>query len=437
MDFVLLIVMTAILRIRPTDFVPGLEDAHLYEIAILSCLLVGFHKLAAELSATFAGQRPITTFVFLIFLMMILSDFANGAIDLGIESAIAFFKVILFYLLLVGIVDTPARLRRLVACLVIIDLVPTSLATLHYYGYINIPKFTALESGDSTVIDPITGDYATIRRLVATGMFGDPNDFCQILNTGLMFCVSGLLEKGAGLARGIWLAPIALLGLAVKLTGSRGGLLGTLGGLAVLFWSRYGRRKAILLATVALPVILFVLKGRMGQISATEGTGQARVQIWAEGFMALTHSSIVLGIGANRFVDVTTRATHNGFLCAFVELGVVGGAFFFGAFYYAITALCRLGSPRFVIVDPEVRRLRPYILAALVSFAINELSLTHPFTEVTYMMLGLAMVCIRLADPRFTEEGFRWNSKLLIEVMSAAAFFLIALYLFTQFSLRY
>ena len=39
-DFFLFILVTAILFIRPTDFVPGLEAVPLYYLAILPCLIV-------------------------------------------------------------------------------------------------------------------------------------------------------------------------------------------------------------------------------------------------------------------------------------------------------------------------------------------------------------------------------------------------------------
>jgi hypothetical protein len=267
-------------------------------------------------------------------------------------------------------------------------------------------------------------------------MFADPNDFCEILNAGLMFCLSGLLEKAAGLVRGILLAPIALFGWALKLTGSRGGVLGTLAGLAVLFWTRFGRRKAILAAVIALPLLLTLAKGRFSQFSTSEGTGRSRVEMWDAGFMALRHSAI-LGIGADRHVKVLGRATHNSFVCAFTELGIVGGSFYFGAFYYAITTLWRLGSTGFTIQDPVVRRLRPYILAALVGYAVSEMSLTHPYTVVTYMMLGLATVCIRLADPHLTLEGSRSTGKMVMQSLKVSAIFLVLLYAYVRVTLGY
>ena len=49
--------------------------------------------------------------------------------------------------------------------------------------------------------------------------------------------------------------------------------------------------------------------------------------------------------------------------------------------------------------DPRLCQLQPFLLASLASFATSEMSLTNPFSLVTYVMFGLATVFIRLADP--------------------------------------
>ncbi len=109
--------------------------------------------------------------------------------------------------------------------------------------------------------------------------------------------------------------------------------------------------------------------------------------------------SPIFGIGTGQFQVYVNKAAHNAFVNAYTELGFVGGTFFFGTFYYALRSLVWLGLPHVEIRDPEIRRVRPYILAALVSYAVSEMSLTHPYWVQTYNMLGLASICVLLADP--------------------------------------
>jgi hypothetical protein len=435
-DFALFILVTAILRIRPTDIIPGLEEVHLYEITILSCLVVSLDKMASELTAIFAGRRPITSFMLGMLVVIPISDLVNGDMELAVDQTIAFIKIILYYLLAVGIVNSPRRLKWLVIWLVLIDLVPTCLSLLDYHGFIYIKGFDHAQYIGKEY-DPVSGGMVEARRLAASGLFGDPNDFAQILNTGVMFCLGFLMEKGAGLARVTWLAPLAASCFALWKTGSRGGLLGTFGGLAILFWNRFGLRKMIIFGLVLSPMFLYFVSGRMAQLSASQGTGLSRVEIWHGGFVALRHSPVLIGVGANRYVETVGRATHNGFLCAFVELGFIGGACFLGTFYYALSSLWRLQSSSFTIQDPVVRRLCPYVFAATVSFVINEMSLTHPLIIVTYMMLALANACVRLADPQFTRKGALFSGKLVLDVMKVSAIFVIGLFIFTKYTLHW
>ena len=89
---------------------------------------------------------------------------------------------------------------------------------------------------------------------------------------------------------------------------------------------------------------------------------------------------------------------HNSFMHAYTELGFVGGTFFFGAYYYVLTSLAQLGSTPPMIRDPEVRYVRPYIMAAVVSVAVSQMSLSQCYAVATYAMLGVGAVCVRLAD---------------------------------------
>src|SRR5207249_7949505 len=86
-----------------------------------------------------------------------------------------------------------------------------------------------------------------------------------------------------GVLRLAWIGPFMLFGYGLLLTQSRGGFLGLLAGLAVLFHARYGWKKSLRLGLVCLPILFVLYAGRMTTISTGEATGQQRIQIWSEG----------------------------------------------------------------------------------------------------------------------------------------------------------
>jgi O-Antigen ligase len=434
--FLLFILVSGVLFIRPTDFIPLLEAVRLYAILIVGCILLYWNRLITQVSVPSLRERPVAVCMFGMLLISVLSNLARMDIDAAFGFGVEFAKVIVYFLLLVGVVDSPGRLQRFLACIVAIDLIPIILALLHYHGMIDIPAFHALNDTDSSRFDPETGEATVIRRLKGSGAFGDPNDVCEILNPAMLFSLYGLMNPRRGWVRFLWLAPMVVFGHALSLTFSRGGFIGFLVGLMVLFWARYGRRKSILLAGVIFPVIFVLFGGRQTSISTGEGTGQSRIQIWVEGF-DLMRPSPIFGIGTDQFVENVGHVAHNSFIHAYTELGFFGGTFYLGGFYYALRMLGRLGSPHVTIRDPEIRRVRPFILAAVVSYAASELSLTHPYDLSTYTMLGLATVCIRLADPEPPLPGSRLDGRLVLRVVGASALFLVALYVYAQWSVRW
>lgn len=322
MDFFLLILVSGVLIVRPTDFVPELEVVPLYQIFIVPCILLSWNRLLSRLSPNALREDPVVLLMVGILLVSLISNLAGGYIETAIDFGTEFVKIILFYLLLLGIVDSPARLRRYLACLVGFDLIPTILALLQYQGMINIPAFTALDENG-------------VLRLHATGNFGDPNDFCEILNTAALFSLYQLMEGNKGVSRFLWVAPVVVLGVALVLTKSRGGLLGASAGLFVMFMARYGVRKAVMVAALAVPIMLVIFSGRQTSLSTSEGTSQQRIQLWTSGFEMLRESP-VFGVGVNQFAKRVGYVAHNSFVHTFAELGLLGGTFFFGTYYYVI-----------------------------------------------------------------------------------------------------
>jgi len=426
-EFALLLLVTAILFIRPTDFVPGLQAVNLYFIAIVPCIILSWHKLVPQLTSAGLRKRPVLVFGIGMLLVSLITNFAHQQFQIGFDCTVNDAKLIALYLLVLAQLDTPRRLKVYLGWLVAVILIQTLLAVLNYHGYISIDSFMPDEDRIATMVDGFTG----VRRLRGTGLFGDPNDVCEILNCAIIFSLYGLLDRGAGCTRVIWLVPLALFGHALALTHSRGGFLGLVVGLMVLLRSRYRGTKSLVLAGVVLGLMFLLFAGRQTSLSTSEGNSQARIALWHEGFQLLPRSPLI-GLGIGQFNVFTSHVTHNAFLQMYVELGFVGGTFLFGQYFYCLKSLAKLGSKRVTLLDPEIRRLRPFLLASLASFATSEMSLSNPSSPMTYTMLGLATVGIRLADasPPLPDLLVSW--KLVGRTVLFSGLFLIGLYVFVR-----
>jgi O-antigen ligase len=233
----------------------------------------------------------------------------------------------------------------------------------------------------------------------------------------------------------LWGAPLTLLGYALQLTYSRGGLLALLAGIATLFHARYGLRKGGYALLLVLPILL-VFGGRQSDISTSKGTGQLRVQLWSEGLVAL-RSSPIFGIGRDRYLSVAGNHAHNSFVEAYVETGLLGGTMFTAAVYFATMGIYRLrrqnGFPR----DPELWAMRPYVLALIVGTFVGQFSSSRAFSLPTYMTLGVAVAYLSLAA-RQTEAAIeRVSPRLLVKVMVIGICGIVTLHLYTKFNAHF
>jgi O-antigen ligase len=421
MRFALFLLVNAMLFIRPAEFHPALLGLPIYEVCILACLVVSYPALLAQWTPARFVARPINACVAGMLPAILLSQLAHGEVVPAYESGVAFAKLLLYYFLLVSIVDTPARLRQFLAGLGVFALTITTLAVLHYHGVIDVPALQFVQTG----LDDSGSEESMIRRLGSTGLFQDPNDMCLMLVMAMTVCLYQVFER----RRWYWLAPLAVFGHALMLTHSRGGFLAMLLALCVLLVARLGRR-ALPLGVLVLPLVFAVFAGRQTSFTSAlhgEGTGLSRIQLWHEGLMLFVRTPL-FGIGSDRYADYVGHVAHNSFIHCYVELGMIGGTLFLGAFYLAFWTLVRLGGrevPRGALGD-DLRRLRPYVLAIVAGYAGGLMSLSCPYVIPTYTVLGLAVVYVSLAEERLGVTVVRINVPLLQRLALLSATFVVA-----------
>jgi O-antigen ligase len=200
-----------------------------------------------------------------------------------------------------------------------------------------------------------------------------------------------------------------------------------LGGLLVLSIIRLGWRKTLALAVVAAPAIFLVFGGRQTDFSTGSGTSQERVRLWSEGF-AFFQESPLFGIGQGAYVDRAGLVAHNSFLHSFAEMGVVGGMAFVGAFFCSLYGCWRLGRSQDQLADPDLRQLRPYILAIVTAYAVGLMSLTRVYVVPTYLILGLGAAFLRLAAASGPFPGLRLNGRLALQIAGVSGLILLCIY---------
>jgi O-Antigen ligase len=430
--FFLFLLANAALFIRPGEIVPELVGWSIYEFLILACFAASFSAVLAQFTPKALEEQPVTVCVLGLLLAVLLSHLASldlpGALSYGYDFA----KMAAYFMLFVGLVNTPARLRTFLFCMTAFATVAVLLAVLQYHGFVTLPNLKQVVEG---TVDAATGKNDQIVRLTGSGIFGDPNEVGVLIAMLILPALYWLTDRRSGALRFLWLGPVALFCYAIILTQSRGALLALAGGMAVLVIARFGWRIALLLGAIAAPVALLFLVGRQTDLSTGHGTAQERIQFWSDALVAWRGAPL-FGVGREAFVQQEEHVAHNSYLQIFVDLGAFGGMFFLGAFYLAAENLWRLGDRRrHAPLDPEAARMQPYIFGLLAAWAAGMTSLTLCYILPTYTVLALATAYSRTTPVSPALPVRRFNFQLLGRLLAVAIVGLGMLYLFVRISL--
>jgi hypothetical protein len=447
MGFFFFLLVTAALLIRPSEQFADLRNINVYQALIIPCFLLSFSSVVDQFTIKSLEIRPISFCVFGLLFAVVLSHLSNGNGTYAAESGFEFSKVLVYYVLLVGNVTTMYRLRVYLFSLGLFAVAFVSLAVLQYHEVIPYPEpeyaiatTTDRPKGSEAIhgafikemdYDPVIGQVIEIRRLRGTGTFKDPNDLCLLLTMGLFIAFYGLTDPRLGGLRWGWIMPVFLFLYALELTQSRGGLLSLLAGSIALFYARFGWRGTLWLGAPLVPVALVLFGGRMASMSASEGTGQTRVQIWSDAIATLIGSPL-FGVGMNEIGATIGKAAHNSFLHAFAELGLFGGTLFFGAFFFAAIVVLRLVRHRDWVPEVEMRRLLPYLFAIVVAYIVGILSLSRIEAVPTYLILALVTATSSLVAIQAPVFTLRLDGRLMQRLVLGSAAFLFMAYLFVR-----
>lgn len=395
MDYVAFLLVNAVLFLRPQELVTELDRVPIYYFVILACLGFSFIKLVQLIFYSPLIWHPTVILSIVMVGLAAISLAVNNDLGEAIENEIEFLKILVYFLLFLAVVTTPARLRGVIACVVICMTVTAVAAILHYYGIIQI----AILKIQETIIENPNGTDVAIRRLRFTGILHDPNEVGVFLSMLGFLCLYQLTDAKAGAARFLWLIPIGVFLYSLALTSSRGGLLSMMVGVCVFAVYKFRAQKAIFFLMLVIPLIFIAFAGRQTTISAGEETAQTRFGLWEDWFEEFRYHPF-FGVGPKIVSDSSKgggpqnwmgekHVAHNSYLQPFADLGFLGGLCFLGAIGFAMVTVHRYGFNKTIILDDELSRMQPYLMGALACYAMGFLTLTLNYVIPTFFVLVL------------------------------------------------
>ena len=440
MAFAIFVLINAILFLRPAELLP-IEGWPLYEIAMIACLLFTNLAVANQLSTSRLAENPITVCLIGLVIAIVLSLLSHAGIALAFAAGYEFLKVVVYYLMLIAVIDNVSRLETFLTSVLWILVGVALFPLLQMSGVTHF----AIEASQEEIAFDALGQIKMVHRLQSVGL--DPNDLAMLTATGLLLCLWRISIATTRINRCFWLLPSGLLFYVLLHTQSRGGLLCLIGGSLVLMHAYCGVRKTSIVALAAGLALVLGLGGRMTDVSALEsGTGQSRLQMWSAG-LAMLRQEPLFGVGYGTYEDYAGEVAHNSFVHCFAELGLFGGSLFLGAFAAAAWMLANASSATAAIAeddaeevnedDTRLGQLRPFLLAVVVAYIVGMFSLSRSYVVPTYMILGLSAAWLRLAGSRFVFFQFSFDRYFLRRLAVVDTVFLLGTYGFVQLFIRW
>jgi O-antigen ligase len=431
-DFLLFLLVNIALFLRPQDLVDGFQNMPLYNGLIVANLLVAAPAILSLLGR-FPRQTPALVCVFGVLAAIVFSLAARGEFSPAWDSGYEFAKVVAYFVLMTAVLSTPRRLSWYLAAVVALTLSVTSIAALHYHGYLDLPAITQAREAAYDA----DGSRRELVRLTAYGVFADPNDLSMIVVLSMFICLGGLFYRRLGPPRFAIIAPLMALGYGLALTQSRGGLLALLVGLLALLVNSYGLSRSLPLAAVLLPGVLVLFAGRQADFSGgiSHGTGSQRTDLWYAGLQMFKWYPLQ-GRGHGHFVEEEGLVAHNSYVQALAEWGIFGGTMFIGLFYLVLHSVWRLRKIRGQIAAPVLSSFQPYIVGALAAYTVSMMTLTRCDAVPTYLVAGLGVSFERLAVRHTPLRPVEFTPRLLGRMLAATLGFLALLYVYIRFIFR-
>ena len=427
--YALFLLTTATLFLRPAELFEFLSGWPIYEVLILSTLALTFQSVEGHFQWYYLKRQPITLCAMGMLLAIIISHLQHIFISGAVDSATLFLKTLIYYGLLVTVVNSPSRMKGL---LLTVALCATTMVALCVLDYFEIFDFEFIQHLDD--FDGVTDEdeVVTVLRMRGTGIFQDPNDLAAIIAITGILCVYFLTDETSGGLRFTWLIPLGILFVGLLCTRSRGGLLAC--GVTCLTYvaARFGGKPAILAGTLGI-CLLPLIGGRQTEVDLEDGTGHDRFMLWKEGFEALKSPDLFFGIGQSNYSDVVGLVAHNSYIHAYVELGIIGGTMYFGCFFFAGLQLYRMARMPETIPNTELLRMKPVVVALLVGWGVALFSLSRCYVVPMFLVLGICAAYLNLVwiHTRSGEPLVIWNRGYLFRLYSASACAFAGLYGFT------
>ncbi|MGJ5820956.1 O-antigen ligase family protein [Paludibaculum fermentans] len=357
----------------------------------IGMVLLGLAGLVTLFS--FISQRVMADYKTQVLFLLIFTGFImftrlmHGWFGGAPAALVTYLPACAVFYMVVGNVDSLGKINALRTGLLFVAMFFVVMGILDFYTG---PRETPFVMFQGSLDEARAALEGGMRRTRGLGLMNDPNDFAQFLVC--LMPLTLLMGRGKPLVRVVIVTPIlGLLLFGVYLTRSRGALVGLLIMIVLAVWDRFRWFGSLVAGGVGGAVLLVYAKVLMQRDVSLEA-GADRLDIWSDALGEIKRSPL-MGVGFGSFADIASLTTHNSFLLAQVELGLVGFVLWFGLFVVVLIPLWKIAAARPVsdTTDPLTNTARA-LRTAIIGFLATAWFLSRTYAAFPLVLLGMGAV---------------------------------------------
>lgn len=288
----------------------------------------------------------------------------------------------------------------------------------------------------------------------------DPNHAASFLT--LTFFAMGIfaITDAKKVYRLVYLLSLSLAVFGVVLTGSRGGLIGLIGGISILviyYTIKNWRFSVVLLSIILLAAIIFIqvdvksFEGYFTQriLSKTINYQDGLETRWSLGYTALQmgNDHAIMGVGRGNYMlnskpyfekngwDYVENIPHNTYWGIYSEVGIVGVVLFFAPLILLIKSIYQRYKNKSDLVKTDFEPLI-WLFAAIFAIGIQSMVLNVENRRFLWYLAGLLIYFFEskkvFTNGKFESHGFNMRNNIHI-ILPLATLFIYVIMSFNIF----
>jgi hypothetical protein len=415
MGYFVLVLTIIVYLIRPAEWIPALYFNWNMLLNALGLLVVC--GIAINQNRKLTYDRT-TLFLLWFVVSMLLSNIFNGQFNTIVTYLSQMMSTIIIFVLVQTAITKGKQIDNFILVIICLTLF------ICFQCYLQVT--TGANWGG---LEPLTRSTPTGTELqvVWFGILQDPNDLGMFLIAFAPYILNKVLYQGnAFIYKILWLITLLCISYTVILTNSRGSMLAFMGGIGCFYIIKKRSLAGYVIAGMLAVALLAIAPSRMGELGSGDYSAMGRVYAWILALELLAMNP-VFGIGAMHFLDYHGLTTHNSYVLAMVENGVVGFIGYFGIIALAVYTMIK------VAYDLEDKKRSTEVIAlvaGMLGILISIFFISRTYVLLPFLYIAIMMTYIRVYCPELHAKHIKALS--LVKIISLSLGFIVFIYIFNR-----